>query len=625
MSDASATQKTWFGHPSGLATLFFTEMWERFSFYGMRAILTLFMTAPVSIGGLGWPADKAGPIYGLYAAMVYVTALPGGWIADKFIGQRNAVLLGGIVIAAGHVSLMFHGLGAFYFGLFLIVVGTGFLKPNISALVGGLYEQNDARRDAGFSIFYMGINVGAFASPLVCGWLAQHASFQNLIAGWGMDPTSSWHWGFGAAAVGMGLGVIQYVLGDTRGGVFFRWLAVGLLCGFLLLMLFVSGTSDVTVEGELAQFSGPLMLFGALVAGAVVLLHVCWLLAHVLANKAIRQSLKWGALGSLVTLILVTISVYSGYTITESGSGELAPRHDILFAGLILSVLLVLGHAAWVFLRGQKIYSIVGVAVAAGLFLAKLDRIEDATVALLVVRLVGYALPVFSYIYFARLFTRPDWNETERKRIYAIPVFFLGAAVFWSAFEQAGTSLNLFADRFTLNVFLGFPYPSSWFQSVNALLIVLLAPAFAWGWVKLAKAGREPASPMKFAVGLYLLGVGFAVLSFGAIVSGPDGARVGPMWLLSVYLLHTLGELCLSPVGLSTMTKLAPKRISGQMMGVWFLGAAIGNFIGGIVAGFFESLPLPLLFGAIFGTTMLATIVMLLIVKPVRRLMSGIN
>ena len=629
-SVATPAEKQWFGHPVGLATLFFTEMWERFSYYGMRAILTLFMTAPVAAGGLGWPAEKAGPIYGLYTAMVYVTALPGGWIADRLIGQKRAVLIGGIIITSGHVSLMFHGLGPFYLGLFLIVVGTGFLKPNISALVGDLYEKTDARRDAGFSIFYMGINIGAFASPLVCGWLAQDESFKQMLSNAGFNPINSWHWGFGAAAVGMTLGVIQYVLGISRASVFFRWLALAALVGFLLFMLVVSGDADIEQTGTLAKITTPLMMSGVIVAVAVVLLHLLWLIAYTLGGAALRRILFWGSIAALVALVVLTGIVFSGqsYELADASAvvEENAPtRHSVLFVALLMSLAIVLVHAVWLGLRGQWIYGGIGLLVAIGLYMAKLDFVTDTSVVLLIVRIVGYALPVFSYVYFAWLYMDRGWDETERKRIYAIPVFFLGAAVFWSAFEQAGSTLTLFADRFTDNKVFSFAYPSSWFQSVNAALIVLLAPVFAWAWLRLAKAGREPSSPKKFAAGLYLLGVGFAVLSFGALVSGPDGGRVGPTWLLSVYLLHTLGELCLSPVGLSTMTKLAPKKISGQMMGVWFLGAAIGNFIGGIVAGFFESFPLPLLFAAIFGTTLIATLVMLAVVKPVRALMAGVN
>ncbi|HKY31419.1 MAG TPA: peptide MFS transporter, partial [Candidatus Polarisedimenticolia bacterium] len=216
VSSPAGRSPEWFGHPRGLSTLFFCEMWERFSYYGMRAILLLFMTAPVAAGGLGWDAAKAGPIYGLYTAMVYLTALPGGWIADRFIGQKRAVLYGGILIALGHLSLTAHDLRLFFFGLFLIVAGTGLLKPNVSTLVGTLYDDKDQRRDAGFSIFYMGINLGAFIAPLVCGFLAQDARFKTWLESAGLRPESSWHWGFGAATVGMTLGVVQYALGSRR-------------------------------------------------------------------------------------------------------------------------------------------------------------------------------------------------------------------------------------------------------------------------------------------------------------------------------------------------------------------------------------------------------------------------
>jgi dipeptide/tripeptide permease len=506
----------------------------------------------------------------------------------------------------------------------------------------------------------MGINIGAFASPLVCGWLAQHSAFKTLLQNNGFDPVNSWHWGFGAAAVGMTLGVLQYLFGSSKAGVVFRWLTVVLLTGFLLLMLFVSGGTKVEVSGEMAQYSTTALVVGGIVAAAVIVLHLLWLLGYVLSGAGSRRFLLWGAVGSLVALVLVSGIIYSGSEYSdpamvdesaivtepsvasdavdtgtvgqESAANEVAaeeeapPRNTTLLIVLILSALIVLGHSIWLFTRGNKVYAAIGVLVVLGLWAAKLDFIAaDTGPVLLLVRIVSYLLPVFSYVYFAWIFQDRTWTPVERKRIYAIPVFFLGAAVFWSAFEQAGSTLTLFADRFTHNVLFSFPYPSSWFQSINALFIVLLAPVFAWAWVRLAKANREPSSPMKFAVGLYLLGVGFAVLAFGAVLSGSGGGLVGPQWLLSVYLLHTLGELCLSPVGLSTMTKLAPDRISGQMMGVWFLGAAIGNFIGGIVAGFFESFPLPLLFLAIFGFTLLATIVMLIIVKPIRALMSGVN
>ena len=556
----------WFGHPEGLSTLFFTEMWERFSYYGMRALLTLFMTAPVAMGGFGWPSAKAGPIYGLYTAMVYITALPGGWIADRLIGQRKAVLIGAIIIMSGHISLMFHGIVPFYLGLFLVVIGTGFLKPNISALVGQLYTVEDERRDSGFSIFYMGINVGAFFSPLVCGFLAQAPAFKQILEARGFHPNDSWHWGFGAAAVGMGLGIVQYVLGSRKLGKFFQLLAIVVLAGSFIAMVWLTVTYD-----------GP------------------------------------------------EASALIGEQVIVAGTIDAA---TVLFIFKALATLILLGCGFLLFRNKQIYYGILGVVLGLTLFFSRVGRVEGkASMIDILVALVGMVLLVFPMVYFTRLFLDKEWKDSTRTRLYAIPVFFFAAAIFWSAFEQAGSTLTLFADRFTVNALFGFPFPSSWWQSLNAALIVLFAPGFAWLWIRLAKKGREPSSPLKFAIGLFLLGLGFAVLAIAATFSGdatnPTGVSV--MWLFTVYLLHTLGELCLSPVGLSTMTKLAPEKLAGQMMGVWFLAAAMGNFIGGMVAGLFESFPLPLLFGAVFATTLVATLAMLVLVKPVRRLMAGVH
>jgi POT family proton-dependent oligopeptide transporter len=501
--------RAFFGHPRGLATLFFTEMWERFSYYGMRALLLLFMTAPLAAGGFGWDVAKAGPIYGLYTAMVYLSALPGGWVADRLIGQRRAVLWGGIIIALGHLSLTFHSVSTFYLGLFLIVVGTGLLKPNISSMVGSLYAENDARRDAGFSIFYMGINLGAFMAPLVCGFLAQSETFRGWLGSVGITPENSWHWGFGAATVGMGLGVIQYALGGRSLG--------------------EAGLHPDTHGDPVAQ------------------------------RKAQRVA-GWAAAGIVALAVPLALLQYTGrVAITVEG-------------------------------------------------------ITDA---------VGNLLIVLPVVYFVWLLTRKDWTRQERMRLGAIPFFFLFAAIFWSAFEQAGSTLNLFADRFTDTRILGWEFPSTWFQSANSIYIIMLAPVFAWLWVKLGK--RNPSSPMKFAFGLIFLSLGFLLLVPGARLAATQDGGVSPFWLLGVYLLHTIGELCLSPVGLSTMTKLAPARVGGQMMGIWFLAAAVGNFIGGQVGGLFESFPLPKLFGAIFLTTAAAGVVLLLLARPVRKLMDGVR
>ena len=460
------------GHPRGLTTLFFTEMWERFSYYGMRALLILFMTASVAQGGLGWDAKRAGAIYGLYTAGVYFTAIPGGWIADRLLGQRRAVLWGGVLIALGHYSLALNVLPFFFAGLVLIVLGTGLLKPNISTMVGQLYAPDDTRRDAGFSIFYMGINTGALIAPIICSYLGEKIA---------------WHWGFGAAAVGMTFGLVQYVLGGKRLG------------------------------------QAGLMLAPPVDAGAT------W--ARLLAGMAAGTALLW---------------------------------------------------ALWDF--------------------------KDLVI------LAGTA--VFFY-----WLVRQGRTPVERKRIGAVIVLFVFATLFWGAFEQAGSSLNLFAQRFTRRVVFGWEFPAGWFQSMNSLFLVLLAPVFAWTWIRLGR--REPSSPAKFVLALVFVGLGFLAMAIAAFLG--QGTLVSPWWLVACYLCHTIGELSLSPVGMSAVTKLAPARLVSSMMGVWFLSISLGNFIGGRVAGLFETFPLPSLFGAVFVTTTVAAVVLAALVRPIRRLMSGVH
>jgi len=463
------------GHPRGLSTLFLTEMWERLSYYGMRALLILFMTAPLAAGGLAFPTDKAAAIYGLYTAAVYFTAIPGGWIADRLLGLRNAVLAGGILIALGHYSMFLNRLPFFYAGLVLISLGTGLLKPNISAIVGALYAPDDKRRDAGFSIFYMGINTGALVGPIICGTLGEKVG---------------WHWGFGAAGVGMTFGVIQYVLGQKRFG--------------------------------------------------------------------------------------------------EAGLLKEKPRSPApLWAGVVAGLLAL--AAVFYFLWDYRDY----------------------------VLLLGTVV-LFTY------FWRQAQPGLERKRIGAIIVLFVFAMLFWGGFEQAGSSLNLFARDVTDRVVAGWEFPASWFQSVNSFFLVALAPVLTmlWAWL----GPREPSSPAKFAYGLLFVGLGFLLVAGAALVSlRAGGAHVSPLWLVGLYLCHTIGELCLSPVGLSTVTKLAPQRLVGSMMGVWFLALSLGNFIGGRVAGLFERFPLPQLFGAVFLTSAVSALVLALLSKPIRRLMSGVH
>jgi POT family proton-dependent oligopeptide transporter len=471
--------RAFFGHPRGLSTLFFTEMWERFSYYGMRALLLLYMTAPLTAGGLGFDTAQGGAIYGLYTSMVYLATMPGGWIADRLIGPRRAVLYGGIFISAGHFSMALASLTTFYLGLFLIVIGTGLLKGNVSVIVGKLYAMGDNRRDAGFSIFYMGINLGAFIAPLVCGYLGQQIS---------------WHYGFAAAGVGMLLGVVQYVLGGGSLG-------------------------DAGVEP---------------------------------AAATAEERARW-------------------------------KRQATLWGGLFVAVAVIIGVGTY---TGALPITATQVADAAGIML------------------IGITFGFFGWLYWSG-----DWTAEERKRLYVIGVLFLAASVFWSLFEQAGSTLNLFARDSTRNTAFGLDFPSSWFQSMNSMFLIIFAPVMAWVWLRLSASGREPSTPMKFAWGLVFAGLGFAIL---VLPARAEGQLASPMWLTTTYFLHTIGELCLSPVGLSAMTVLAPARIGGLMMGVWFLATSVGNFISGRVSGLYEAMALPSLFGTIaaigiaFGVLLIA-------------------
>lgn len=507
---ASPTKRThadhsFFGHPRGLATLFFTEMWERFSYYGMRAILTLFMTTATTAGGLGFKAEESGPIYAMYTSLVYLVTIPGGWLADNFLGQRRSVLYGGIVIMSGHVCLALHGMAFFYLGLGLIICGTGLLKPNISAMVGQLYGEKDIRRDSGFSIFYMGINIGAFTAPLVCGWLAQNPKCRELLQSAGIDPTNSWHFGFGAAAVGMFFGLLQYVLTGRH-------------------------------LGDAGLYPAP------------------------------------------------------------PKNPEMSARNR----------------------RTLKIGLIAAAAVAAaitGLALSRPDLLTKSNVN------TGFTIALFVIVigFFVKLFAGGQWTKAERARLTVITILFCAAAVFWGVFEQAGSTLTLFADRSTDNRIFGFSFDSSWWQSVNAMMIIALAPVFSWLWIALGP--RNPSYPTKFAIGLLFAGLGFLWLVGGAHAA-EDGSKVGVHWLIAVYFLHTLGELCLSPVGLSSMTKLAPPQVVGMMMGVWFLAASVGNFLGGTASSFYERFPLPQLFMLVGLSAVVMSAIMFLLVKPVKRMMA---
>jgi POT family proton-dependent oligopeptide transporter len=497
--DAIQADTSFFGHPRGLATLFFTEMWERFSYYGMRALLILYMVDKVAHGGLGFGDVKAGSIYGLYTSMVYLLCLGGGWIADRVTGQRRAVLMGGIFIAAGEFCLMLPSEISFYTGLVLLMMGTGLLKGNVSTIVGQLYARNDTRRDSGFSIFYMGINTGALISPIFCGWVGERIS---------------WRWGFGLAGLGMLAGLIQYVLGYKHLG------TAG---------LHPASTGDAVRDRK--QRNDALLAVGGVI-GVIALLA-------------------------------------------------------------ILSALGVLPITA--------------------------TKVGDA---------LGWIELAIAIVVFSWLLGGKGWTTEERKRSAAVLVLFVASALFWASFEQAGSTLNLFAERNTDRA-LPFPtpfnlFPASWFQTVEPVFVVVLSPVAAWIWLSLARRKKEPSSPAKFALGLLFAGLAFALLVPPAsrVAFGEQAAL---WWLMGTYLLQALGELCLSPIGLSATSKLAPDRAAGFMMGIWFVSIAIGNWLAGYAVSLSVKMSMPSVFGAVAMFSIAAALVLALLIKPTVRLMLGVK
>lgn len=506
---AAVTQdRGFFGHPRGLSTLFMTEMWERFSYYGLRPLLVLFMAAALADGGFGFDRGQASAIVGIYAALVYLMSLPGGWIADRWLGLRRAIFSGAVLITGGHLSIGLSGLAGagtagkvfFFLGLLLIVLGTGLLKPNISAIVGDLYPEGGARRDAGFSIFYMGINIGAFAGQLITGYLGEQVG---------------WHWGFGAAGVGMAFGLIWF------------WLRAKPTLG--------------PIGQDIVRHPDPAVQAGR------------------------ERQVKLITFGSLA----------------------------------LIAVVFALGALGMVPLDAQ----VIG---------------QSMTYIL-----IGLAAAFFLYVLFLGGIT-----ADEKKRVLVIMVLFIFAAVFWSAFEQAPTSLNLFAADFTDRMIGSFEVPATWFQSINSLFVIAFAPVFAWLWVTLGKSRRgDLSSPAKFALGLALAGVGFALMIPAAnrIAAGGAGMLVSPWWLVGSYFFQTLGELSLSPVGLSSMTKLSPRKFVGQMMGIWFLAASVGNLIGGLVGGHVDPENVQQI-PQLFTTTTLflfgAAAILALLIVPIRKMMA---
>jgi POT family proton-dependent oligopeptide transporter len=480
-------EKTIFGHPKGLFVLFFTEMGERFSFYGMKAILFLYLIKGAEDGALGLPEDMAGAIFGLYAAAVYILTLPGGWVADNLIGQKKAIWWGGIIIMLGHILLAIPGSNAyFYAGLTSVAFGTGLLKANISSIVGDLYPEGGAKRDSAFSIFYMGINTGSLLGMLIVGYLGEKVG---------------WHVGFGAAAFAMFIGLVVF-------------------------RTFGKELKHVGAEPE--TIGKPTFLY--------VLAVVLLLMAGLIATGAVS---------------LVNFTNY-----------------------------------------------------------------------------MQYAIPGLTLLYFAYIgFFDSSLTKEEKKRVAVLFIFFVGAAVFWSGFEQSSTTLTIFAERYTDRHIFGWEMPASWLQSANSMFILIFSAIFAALWIYLSKKKMNPSTPLKFGLGLFNLALAFFVL-YSASKLVLDGTKANVGWLLLTYLLFTLGELCVSPVGLSTYTKLAPRKYYSQMMGLWFVAASLGNLIAGLFAGNFTAdavNDMPGLFLQVCLISLGVGLILSVFSPPIKRWMGGIE
>ena len=515
------TDRAFFGHPAGLKTLFFTEMWERLSYYGARTFLVIYMTTEVALGGRGMSDGSAGLVMALYMSSVYLLSLPGGWIADRFMGQRKAVTIGGIGIAAGNAMLALPIDTLFFPGLAVIAFGTGFLKPNISTLVGQLYKPEDVRRNAGYTLYYMGINIGAGAAPLVGVFIAQSPGFRIFLSGHGLDPNLCWKMGFAVPAIGMVLGLVQYFIGYKKLG---------------------EAGMHPTIPSD-----------------------------PVRANRD-RTVLKT-IIASLVLLIGGGI-VVDKYVYALSG--------DLI--GNIFSVGLLIG----------------AVAVFVGLFKTARDH-------------------------------------GERTRIAAMIPLFIGAIAFFALFEQASTTMSLYAERLVNRDLLGMYVPASFYQFWNAIFIVILAAPFAALWLRLGKSGKEPSSVNKFGIGMVFAALSFCVMlpslgdattgSWMLFMHGPEGSSnlVSPYYLIIFYFVSTLSELFISPVGLSSMNGLAPKRLAGMVMGTWFLATAIGNYIAGRAASISEGNGYGYLFKLLIISALIIAAALFAVAPRIRRMMAGKN
>ncbi|MCJ8012259.1 peptide MFS transporter [Paenibacillus sp. KQZ6P-2] len=486
----SVPQRGFFGHPKGLFTLFFTEFWERFSYYGMKAILVYYMYYEVSQGGLGIDENTALAIVSVYGSLVYMSGIIGGWLADRIFGASKAVFYGGILIMLGHITLAIPGsLSLFIVSMVLIVLGTGLLKPNVSSVVGELYSEQDQRRDAGFSIFYMGINLGSFIAPLIVGTI-------------GMDY--NFHLGFGIAAIGMFLGLVIFIYTKKKN----------------------LGLAGTYVANPLSPAE----------------------------RKKVFLSI---GIGAVLLAVIVAITI---------------PLGLLTFDSLIV---------------------IVGI--------------------------LGILIPT---IYFIVMFRSPRTTSIERSRLVAYIPLFIAAIMFWAIQEQGSTILANYADTRTQLDFAGIHISPAWFQSINPLFIIILAPVFAWFWMKLGK--RQPSIPKKFALGLLFAGLSFMVILLPAYFGGED-SLVNPLWLVLSYFIVVLGELCLSPVGLSATTKLAPTAFSAQTMSLWFLSSAAAQAINAQIVKFYSPATEMVYFGIIGGAAILLSILLFSFSSKIEGYMKGIQ
>lgn len=499
-AELEAIENGFMGHPRPLRPLFFTEMWERFSYYSIRPLLVLFMVATVGSGGFGFDEVTASAIYGIFAGSLYLAAVPGGWLADNWLGQERALWWGSIIIALGHLSIalsaMF-GMTLFFVGLICIVLGSGLFKTCISVMVGALYEKGDSRRDGGFTLFYMGINIGALLAALIVGVFKE----QGL-----------WHIGFGVGGLGMLVSLLVY-----------RFSAQKTLQRF-------AQVKGITADWEVA-------------------------------NDRYKNVGIW-IIGLLIALSLTVVLVASG--ILPFNPQMVAQYMTYIIAGVVL-------------------------------------------------------------LYFAVMFISPKLDKTDKLRLLICFILIIGSTLFWSSFEQQPTSFNLFADRYTDLEVMGFNIPSIWFQSLNPLFILILAPIISIIWVKLGNKGLEPSSMAKFALGMLLAAAGFGLMIMASkSILTSEGGLASPLWLVGSLLLLTLGELALSPVGLSSMTKLAPKGMQGQMMGLFFASIAMGNLVAAFFGGYVSAdkiESLPTLFTTMTIFLVVTAVILLLLAKPINNML----